>query len=67
MSNKKTEENRITIECDSCKRTFTKYVPKEERTGELIVRCPYGDCKIESKIVFDISDEVEIYKTRDKD
>ena len=55
--------NRITIECHSCGREFSKLILKEERKGEYLVRCPYDDCKVESKIVFDVSDVVEVFKS----
>jgi uncharacterized Zn finger protein len=56
--------NRIKIECHSCGREFTKLIPKEERKGEHLLRCPFGDCKVESKIVFDASDVVEVFKSQ---
>ena len=59
--------NRITIECHACNREFSKLIPKEDRKGEYLVRCPYGDCKVESKIVFDVSDVVEVYRSRGRD
>ena len=58
--------NRITIECHACGREFTKLIPKEERTGEHLTRCPFSDCKVESKIVFDVSDMVEVFKSRSR-
>ena len=56
--------NRIKIECHACGREFTKLIPKEERKGEYLVRCLYGDCKVESKIVFDENNIVEILKSK---
>ena len=55
--------DRITIVCHSCDRKFTKLVPKEKQKGELIVKCPYSDCGVESKIVFDSSNIVEVYRS----
>ena len=54
--------NRITIECHACGREFSKLIPKEKRTGEHLISCPF--CKIESKIVFDISNIIEILKSK---
>jgi len=52
--------NRITIECHACGREFSKLIPKEERKGEHLTSCPF--CKVESKIVFDALDVVEVFK-----
>ena len=57
--------NRITIECHVCNREFTKLIPKEERKGEYLTSCPF--CKVESKIVFEASDVVEVFKSRIRD
>jgi len=59
--------NRITIECHACGKTFTKLVPQEERKGEYLFRCPYSNCKIESKIVFEALDVLEILKSLPRD
>jgi hypothetical protein len=59
--------NRITIECHACKREFTKLIPKEKRKGEKLLYCPFNDCKVESKIVFDASDVLDIFRTRSRD
>ena len=54
--------DRITIECHTCGREFSKLIPKEERKGEHLTSCPF--CKVESKIVFDASDVVEVFKSK---
>jgi len=56
--------DRITIKCYACQREFSKLVPKEKQKGEMIVHCPFSDCKVESKIVFDSSDIVWVYKSK---
>jgi uncharacterized Zn finger protein len=56
--------NRITIECHACGKTFTKLVPKEERKGEYLLRCPYSDCKAESMIVFESLNVVGVFKSK---
>ena len=58
--------NRVKIECHACGREFSKLIPNEERKGEYIVRCPFSDCKVESKIVFDTSNMLEIFKSSDR-
>ena len=55
-------ENRIVIECHSCKEEFTKLVPKEERKGTLLLSCPF--CAVESKIEFDDSSLVTLFKSK---
>ena len=57
--------NRITIECHACGREFSLFISKEKQTGEYLTTCTF--CKVESKIVFNESSVVEVYKSMGRD